>query len=503
MRELRPLHLPKLVATRSSAVDVTATTTPAPRLRRSSSSLCMVSASDWSTPPTPTFSHSRFPSSTSSLVSISPSFDQAEAATSTAKLPMPQLVELAEDAAEPELSDRPQSLDTGCKTCSSELYGDTTCDFASYSTTALRDSLQDYDLESGFFDYEPDLLTQRTHRRLDSADLPTSPLARISDHMPSFTRRWINRKPSSAPLGGRHSASATSSCPGSSRSSSLTSSVFPGLDTYDPPCTPVHSLQATDASAPVSPIDIATSLLLEGDPFDRKHQASTPLLPPLASAFPPPPASEIQSPLQSPSVAPNKDTFPPTSPPALSIHPSLSSLHHPPQAPSESPFSTDLEDKWSISLGHANFTIQPQPYNPPTPTAASCRQLVSDWEAARTSYFKHVHRTLEHYGPHSRTFHLTEAKWAETEDAWRRCHDAAVAAAARTGEDYGPVIASAEPGLLAAIPSFGGLRSEGKFPTLGDQDIVGPMVQIAGRLGETPRRGALQRVLGSLTGRGR
>ena len=40
---------------------------------------------------------------------------------------------------------------------------------------------------------------------------------------------------------------------------------------------------------------------------------------------------------------------------------------------------------------------------------------------------------------------------------------------------------------MTEIPSLNDLQSDGKFPQCGDEDIVGPMVQAAGKLRFTPK----------------
>ena len=70
----------------------------------------------------------------------------------------------------------------------------------------------------------------------------------------------------------------------------------------------------------------------------------------------------------------------------------------------------DPNDKWTNLLGHANFTILPEPYVPEHSDAASLRQLFADWESARCNYAKHQVRTAEHYGVTSKHYTLTEQR---------------------------------------------------------------------------------------------
>ncbi|KFY24170.1 hypothetical protein V493_05395 [Pseudogymnoascus sp. VKM F-4281 (FW-2241)] len=147
----------------------------------------------------------------------------------------------------------------------------------------------------------------------------------------------------------------------------------------------------------------------------------------------------------------------------------------------------DIDDKWSNVLGHANFTIHPPPYLPASPDLEACRALKRDWDLARCNYTKHLVRTGEHYGATSKTYLLTEEKWRETDDAWRANNDATIAATAAKGggvdafaslggKQHGGGSGEAESNAMTKIPSLNDPRCEGKFPQLGDEDIVGPMV---------------------------
>lgn len=44
--------------------------------------------------------------------------------------------------------------------------------------------------------------------------------------------------------------------------------------------------------------------------------------------------------------------------------------------------------------------------------------------------------------------------------------------------------------MMTKIPSLNEGRGGGKFPCLGDEDIVGPMVQVAAQLHRTPTKKA-------------
>lgn len=115
---------------------------------------------------------------------------------------------------------------------------------------------------------------------------------------------------------------------------------------------------------------------------------------------------------------------------------------------------------------------------------SSCRQLRADWDLARTNYTKHLVRTGEHYGATSSTYKLTEEKWAETEALWRKHHDSLVEKTAESGSDafngleYN-IMGEQSRDLVTKIPSLNDGRGRGKFPQLGDGEIVGPMAKVA------------------------
>lgn len=121
-------------------------------------------------------------------------------------------------------------------------------------------------------------------------------------------------------------------------------------------------------------------------------------------------APEVQSPLQSPTVADRS-----------SSRSSRSSI-----IPSGEIPDLDIEepDEWSAKLGHANYHITPEPYMPEECDKSACQQLSADWEAARKAYLEHAEHVSEHYGPTSQTFKLTEQKWAGVDALWKSYYDA-------------------------------------------------------------------------------
>jgi hypothetical protein len=251
---------------------------------------------------------------------------------------------------------------------------------------------------------------------------------------------------------------------------------------------------------PVSPTDEFERLSV-GEPFDRKALSSTPLLPPMMTSPLEAAVQPVQSPLQSPTVAdPNKTLSIVSSTvetsqsialpsPQLSTKPSIASFHRgrastlASVADVPSLHIAETADKWSIKLGHANFIIEPAPYLPDVCDPETCRLLVVDWETARQQYFKHRARIIEHYGTNSKTYKLTEEKWLSIDAEWKKNTAIASTQASLESADASPVI-PAEPAPLTSMPTLSDPRCDGKFPKLGDLDIVGPM-EVAPPLSQT------------------
>ncbi|KAF2100574.1 hypothetical protein NA57DRAFT_36335 [Rhizodiscina lignyota] len=325
---------------------------------------------------------------------------------------------------------------------------------------------------------------------------------RLSNRFPSFSRRWKQRKPNLS-LGTGYS---TPSRAASSRSSSLSSTAVPVLDRSDALVDPFEpspiELVPDVRSAPME-IPVATK---DEEPINREALASTPLLPPMIDEARPA-ETPMQSPLQSPTVAESTASFSLGSPagtpqvqavktPPLSTKPSVASFrqhtrpgHVIPSSEIPPIMIADPNDPWAIKLGHANFTITPEPYLPEVFTAKSISTLFADWERARCNFTKHQVRTGEHYGITSKIYILTEEKWAEIDAQWKKNYDFTVAEASRQSSEVLPVTPD-EPPALMKIPSLNDPKSEGKFPKLGDEDIVGPMFQFAAQVQPKPSRTA-------------
>jgi hypothetical protein len=382
----------------------------------------------------------------------------------------------------------------------------------------------DFDIADGFFtDGEYSLSSRYKKRRADETPL-ASLTDRIGHRFPSFSRKWRLRKGTSSAnsVASDGLRDITASRAASSRSSSISASTRQGPEkAFEPqmPPTPTASLlDSHEDSSPASPIDIEKANSIGA--AREETFATTPLLPPLmtdilANMRDVP----MQSPLQSPSVAEVNDPWGSgnvtpidaiTTPqlagipsPPLSTKPSVSSFrrstsnrptHLIPSADIPPIHIADINDEWANKLGHANFCIHPEPYVPDIFDLEACRQLRANWDLARCNYTKHLVRTGEHYGVTSKTYKLTEEKWASIDAKWRKNNDITITNTVANGSDAFTTLKHTTLGddssnnVMTRIPSLNDPRSEGKFPQMGDEDIVGPMVQVAAQLQRTPSK---------------
>ena len=357
----------------------------------------------------------------------------------------------------------------------------------------------DYDWCDGRYDeYEQfDLAVVKRPRAEYSPTVGENASTRIGGGIRNLSRKFTGRKDkrfSSLPDSFHENVSRSRA--GSMRAPSVAEnrSSFDLNESRMPQALSVSSSYIEDGvpvEAPGSPIDVQEDDRQPDEEEVANEASRTPLLPPVMVSLKRE-TEPVQSPLQSPKIAESptvaqKDPFDSPSAwnglpsPPLSTKPSFSSFHHRPIVPpSEIPPMTlaDPTDRWAINLGHANFTIYPEPYAPEPATAAGCKQLRTDWELARSNFAKHLAHTQAHYSTTSKTYQLTEQKWAEINSAWRHNHEEAVASVAHRSRQEAMEIS--HHGLLpdpepAKLPSIHGLTSEGKFPKVGDVGIVGPM----------------------------
>lgn len=503
MHDLKPLILPKLVAARKpskSSLDMSADPTSSVYSCGDSG---FYSASECSTPPTPSLyarGHFRFPSSASSLSSSPPTHEIIEAANASGKLP-----KLTEEPVEQEFVHYRPEDPHHCACRSAQCFDNAAHTHASAGDTerghkSSCEIARAYEFQDEYFrSVDAEIRMAKRRRSLESS--ANSITNKIERRFPSLSRKVKERKRTSSSFT-RVSRSETPSRVPSTRSSSITSSIrhvqsFDVSQQYSQVPTPTHSMeQLTESAAPME-IDVAKAnavdIDIDPEQIDAERYATTPLLPPLLMCRDDLPTS---SPLQSPTIANTSHSLvstPLATPPVRAYHtptlsakPSMASIKT--SRPGYSVSSADIppmmladpDDKWTNLLGHANFTIQPEPYVPERCDAASLRQLFTDWESARCNYAKHQVRTAEHYGVTSKHYTLTEKKWAEIDAEWKRNHEVATSYAAAHGQ-LSPVepLSPTEPAPLSKMPTLNDPKSEGKFPKLGDEDVVGPMVQIA------------------------
>ncbi|KAK2606500.1 hypothetical protein N8I77_005243 [Diaporthe amygdali] len=506
------------------------------------------SASDLTSPLTPTFSHHggshlRYASSTSSLdlqaatsstcsdSPVSPAQpphnasnnNNTSASANKRLLPDVQEEPLERDGdSDGDLDeDRHSAMTMLTDDQMSSLYDclcDSPCIHQNSDMVHSADWTRPVDNDLGCFEYDMGFLSDGDQdptlhpTKRNGADSPLAGLTmRLGTRFPTLNR-WRSTKR-------RHRAFTAASEPSldlppalsratsTSRSSSLSAPSRRFNDrSNEPPLPPTPALSfyefESTESIPiprVASIDIERASAVRQSIERERALATTPLLPPLMTEVPSIISSQTQSqapsPLQSPTIAPQLGselnspvvyaTPPLSTKPSFSSFrpPLLTSLSSPVVATSDVvctiPHLLEQHDAWSDRLGHANYTILPRPYNPQAADFDTLRTLRADWDLARINYTKHIVRTGEHYGTTSKAYALTEAKWAETEREWKQAHDALLDRVAALNPGFEAQLRwdRLQDDTPTAIPKM--LDAEGKFPDLGDEDIVGPMVRDA------------------------
>ncbi|KAI9715962.1 MAG: hypothetical protein M1812_005596 [Candelaria pacifica] len=514
MRTMRPFLLPLLVEARKSSestfidTDQVDSSTCSPSCPNTSSSLS--SLSEFPSPVTPTFSargHSRYPSSSSSLNSSPVLHGQADPAVGKRSL-----ADVKEEPLEKEESwetfARPDSF-------SGSFYHDIDCrrfGASASRSSVVPDSTAGYDLMGmGGFSDDTKFPVSETKRARTGESPLLSFASRMGNRLPSISRRRKDRRTGKPAPVGRSGRDDPPSRAVSTRSSSITGSFIQTPERADAqyPPSPMRSSFGDWEEDCITSIDVEKTRL-ENEEYDAERRlASTPLLPPVMresssmNVVEPP----FRSPLQSPAVADSPDPFsmansPAVSPqlsrlpsPPLSTRPSLSSLHRRrvdqvlPSAEIPPIVIADPNDGWANKLGHANYNIHPEPYLPSEFDLDACEQMRANWDLARSNYMKHLVRTGEHYGVTSKTYKLTEEKWAEVDAHWKQNNDLTIAKLSERGISA-ITLHETTAEQTTKFPSLNGPCSDGKFPKLGDEDIVGPMVQIASQVHHRPSRRA-------------
>ncbi|KAF5669524.1 hypothetical protein FHETE_4910 [Fusarium heterosporum] len=586
--QLKPLLLPQLVEERRKwEVQQVSPETDLSYVYYTTNS----SSSDVASPVTPTFSpgkaHFRMSSSTSSLDLPPQLNDNPVSPTQSVqtKAPMRSLPDVQEEPLELDNDNRKSlapsdqfslydclcmscppsqaavSLEESCLAChvrnrgvtdpTPSRIGDDSCDLRNSSEdVTFNDSIvRDYDIDydMGFLSDGDTPVDERSRKKRSGSESPfaglTSRIGARFPNMPLWKSNGRRGNPMLSPSTELSLESVVLSGGPSSRSSSMSAPSRPGqdrmLENTGLPTPAVSYYGSTESINLPAPIDIEKAqALVERIELERERgMATTPLLPPLMTSplsGPPP-----ESPLQSPTIAPPSSTTEVPSPvpsatqfprPSLSTKPSVSSFRfgaNSPEVPLPLPPILQEYDEWSDSLGHANFTISPQPYQPEAVNMEALQQLRNDWDTARCNYTKHLVRTGENYGETSKIYALTEAKWAGIERRWRATHDGLMAQIAEAtssapgststsrsrsrgrgrarANSGGSILGRPPPmddifagmqwkrledGLPSAIPHL--VDADGKFPARGDEDIVGPMQrdEVMLRTHSEERRGA-------------
>ncbi|GKZ28755.1 hypothetical protein AbraIFM66950_000110 [Aspergillus brasiliensis] len=355
--------------------------------------------------------------------------------------------------------------------------------FASFDTS------DSYDLT----DAGMDSAQSPRNRRSDS--ISARGLSRIGSRISTISTRWKSKRASDGPDGADAFATQLRSRTNSASSAiaSPTTGSFTRINSIQVPPSPARTIfEEAISEAGAQPIDISKANRYSQEE-DSAPQATTPLLPPFMGDEPSyQTASPVHSPLQSPSVA---DTMVDDGPvvcsavadlrlaglpsPPLSSKPSVASFNRPRASTVRTvsgdapPFTlSDPNDEWANKLGHANFTIQPEPYIPETCDLGAFAQLRADWDLAQCNFMRHLVRTGEHYGVTSTIYKLTEEKWESINREWRRHHEAMLSELEVTeGPRLSLMKSHCDPCDPVKIPRL----HDNKFPELGDGEIVGPM----------------------------
>ncbi|CAI7614790.1 unnamed protein product [Penicillium glandicola] len=323
----------------------------------------------------------------------------------------------------------------------------------------------------------------------DSASLKG--VSRINSHISTMSARWKTKRSSAE---GEMFPDDLRSRANSAASSALASPIVGSM-----PMSRVDSIPPSPArtifedrlsESGVRPIDITRANSLSQDDNDVQ-KATTPLLPPFMGDDPTSiAATRVQSPLQSPSVADSSESphYNVTSDPRfmgvlpsppLSSKPSVASFNRPRASTVRtvsgevSPLVlSDPNDEWANKLGHANFTITPEAYEPVVCDLGHFQQLRADWDIARCNFAKHLVRTGEHYGVTSNIYKLTVEKWESINREWAKQHEAMLnQLSAIDGVALTLTHSNIHPCQQVRIPRL----HDDKFPEMGDEDIVGPM----------------------------
>lgn len=348
---------------------------------------------------------------------------------------------------------------------------------------SVRGSPPDSDYSFGEHEtWSLSLPNKRENKRQRSSDYPAgSRTSKLLNHFPSLSKRWKHKSGVNPQLSIITSQDKAVSRTNSGTSSHVISPALSAISKHESHLpSPVRTAFDDRVCDSPAPIDIMSSPIGQEE---EQPQATTPLLPPVFSEISKN-SSPIQSPLQSPTIA-AAPVVPSASSPTPTTTPQFSSLPSPPlstkpsvtsirgrsrantatspvaQIPALSMLDERNEDPWAKKLGHADFSIYPEPYTPQTVDIDSFEELRANLDMARSNYEKHRAETGENYGPTSKVYNLTQEKWNHINEQWEQ-QIGRMNSVLRPNLALGPALDMVE-------------DTSGKFPKLGDDGIVGTM----------------------------
>ena len=379
----------------------------------------------------------------------------------------------------------------------SDLYPLFTAHFNDFHAVDNIEAKVSMSIESHEYDLSDDVArTQNSPKKRRSDYAHFRSISRISSRLSSVSSRWRQKQmpvSDTASVIERYDESLRSRA--NSATSTLVTSPIASLSRRQSRHSQSPARAAFEeriSEAGLAPLDIEKAKEQGG--VGNERQATTPLLPPVMKDLPNPDSDVAPiSPLQTPPTSSATDSPAMTmsavvSPmsglpsPPISNKPSLSSIK--PQTGPTRGCSLDIPqsiitsmeeptDEWADKLGHANFTITPEPYMPDVCSIEAFNEHRRHWEDARCNFARHLVRTGEHYGLTSSTYKLTEEKWDVINEQWRVFHNRL--AANLGGKDSNALSVNKSNIHAGEVIKLPGLHDKEKFPDLGDEDIVGPM----------------------------